>query len=232
MLSDVEAATEEAITAIAATEVADVVEKLRVSFLGKKGRITSVMKSVGKLSSEQRPVLGAAVNAAKTRVGNAIVERKEYLEELEIQRLDESEEIDVTLPGLRSRPITGRIHPLLSTMDMALEIFTDLGYEIIDDPEYNREIETDYYCFEALNCPKDHPARDMQDTLYIEEDKSVLLRTQTSAVQVRYMEKNTPPFAIIAPGKVYRRDAVDATHTPMFHQIEILAIDEAPRLNV
>lgn len=232
LIADVEAATEEALAAVAATEDSAVVEKIRVSFLGKKGRITSVMKSVGKLPQENRPALGVAVNAAKNRVGDAIAERKELLEDLEIQRLDESEEIDVTLPGIRSRPMTGRIHPLLSTMDLALEIFTDIGYQIIVDPEYNREIETDFYCFEALNCPKDHPARDMQDTLYLKEDKSLLLRTQTSSVQVRYMEKNKPPFAIIAPGKVYRRDAIDATHSPMFHQIEILALEEGTRLNI
>lgn len=222
----------EALAAVEAADEMDVVEKLRVSFLGKKGSITAVMKSVGKLPAEDRPKLGAVVNVAKDRVADAITARKAEIQELIFQKQDEDEWIDVTMPGLRSRPRTGRIHPLNSTMDKAVDIFVDLGYDVIDDGEYSREIEDDYHCFEALNCPKDHPARDMQDTLYLKEDKSVLLRTQTSAVQIRYMENNKPPFFIIAPGKVYRRDAVDATHTPMFHQIEILAIDEVPKLNL
>lgn len=224
--------TVEALTALEATEDAAVVEDVRVSYLGKKGRLTSVIKLVGKLPAEDRPALGAAMNEAKSRLMDALAARKEYIEDLEMRRQEEEEAIDVTLPGIRARPMTGRIHPVLNTMDMALEIFSDLGYEIVEHEEFNRELETDYYCFEALNCPKDHPARDMQDTLYLREDKSLLLRTQTSAVQIRYMEKNKPPFAIIAPGKVYRRDAVDATHTPMFHQIEILALDKVPRLNL
>lgn len=207
-------------------------EGLRVEFLGKKGRITTVMKSVGKLPKEDRPKLGSVVNVAKEEVAAAVAERKAHLEELKDQEIDKDTIIDVTLPGIRPRKMVGRIHPLNSTMDRAIEIFEELGYDLIDDPEYNREIETDYYCFDALNCPPDHPARTMQDTLYLTEDKSMMLRTQTSAVQIRYMEKNEPPYAIIAPGKVYRRDAVDATHSPMFHQIEILAVEEGHRLTL
>lgn len=222
----------EALTAIEAAEEMDAVEKLRVSYLGKKGSITAVMKSVGKLPAADRPKLGSVVNVAKERIADAIAARKAQLQEIAFQKQDEDEWIDVMMPGLRSRPRTGRIHPLNSTMDKAVDIFVALGYDVIDDGEYSREIEDDYHCFEALNCPKDHPARDMQDTLYLREDKSVLLRTQTSAVQIRYMENNRPPFFIVAPGKVFRRDAVDGTHTPMFHQIEILAIDEAPKLNL
>lgn len=223
---------DEAVTKINSVETSKEVESLRVEFLGKKGRITSVMKFVGKIPKEQRPQLGQAVNEAKNKVASAVETRKEYVKQLEYEREDAEDMFDVTLPGIRPRPMTGRIHPLNSTMDLAIDIFVDLGYEVVDDLKYNREIETDYYCFEALNCPKDHPARTMQDTLYLNEDKSTLLRTQTSAVQIRYMEDNKPPFAIIAPGRVYRRDAIDATHTPMFHQIEILAVEEGDRLNL
>lgn len=227
----VEVALRDGLAAVAAAEEEKDVEALRVAYLGKKGAVTTVMKSVGKLAPEERPVLGAVVNKAKDELAVAMTERKEALEEAAIVAQEESEWIDVTMPGLRARPRIGRIHPINSTTDLALDIFAKLGYDVITDLEYNREIETDYYCFEALNCAKDHPAREMQDTFYLEEDKSVLLRTQTSAVQIRYMEKNKPPFKIIAPGRVYRRDSVDATHTATFHQIEILAIDKFGKLN-
>ncbi len=233
LCQDVLEASEEAVSKIEQVETSAALNEIRIEFLGKKaGRISTVLKFVGKLPKEQRPQLGDAVNRAKEKVTSAIEARKEHVQMLEKQRKDEEEIVDVTLPGIRPRPMTGRIHPLNSTMDLAIEIFTDLGYEVVDDPKYNREIETDYYCFEALNCPKDHPARTMQDTLYLEEDQSVLLRTQTSSVQVRYMEDNKPPFAIIAPGRVFRRDAVDATHSPQFHQIEILAVEEGHRLTL
>jgi len=207
--TDVVASSKEAVEKIKASEDLRDLEGLRVEFLGKKGRITTVMKSVGKLPKEDRPKLGSVVNVAKEEVAAAVAERKAHLEELKDQEIDKDTIIDVTLPGIRPRKMVGRIHPLNSTMDRAIEIFEELGYDLIDDPEYNREIETDYYCFDALNCPPDHPARTMQDTLYLTEDKSMMLRTQTSAVQIRYMEKNEPPYAIIAPGKVYRRDSME-----------------------
>lgn len=218
-----------AIKAIEACTEVKAVEELRVKYLGKKGTITNVMKSVGKLPKEDRPQLGAAVNVAKDKVAELIVSKKQQIKEEEEANTEE-DWIDVTMPGLRPRPMVGRIHPLNSTMDRAIDIFLELGYDLIDQPEYNREIETDYYCFEALNCPEDHPARAMQDTFYLTEDKKTLLRTQTSSVQIRYMEKNKPPLRIIAPGRVYRRDTVDATHTATFHQIEILAVEEMGNL--
>lgn len=226
----VETECESAIKGIEACTEVRAVEDLRVKYLGKKGTITNVMKSVGKLPKEDRPKLGATVNVAKDKVAELIVSKKQQIKEEEEAKMEEDDWIDVTMPGLRPRPMIGRIHPLNSTMDRAIEIFLDLGYDLIDQPEYNKEIETDYYCFEALNCPEDHPAREMQDTFYITEDKKTLLRTQTSSVQIRYMEKNKPPLRIIAPGRVYRRDTVDSTHTATFHQIEILAVEEMGNL--
>eukprot|EP00177_Eucheuma_denticulatum_P005296 GFKZ01009636.1.p1 GENE.GFKZ01009636.1~~GFKZ01009636.1.p1 ORF type:complete len:409 (-),score=51.28 GFKZ01009636.1:700-1926(-) len=231
LLSTVESKLVEATSAV--TEATDdaSVDKVRVAFLGKKGSITSIMKLVGKLAQEDRPVLGAAVNKAKDALTEHINARREEIEMEENRKQEESEWLDVTMPGIRPKETVGRIHPITSTMDLATDVFLNLGYDLIDDPEFNREIETDYYCFEALNCPPGHPARDMQDTFYLKEDQSVLLRTQTSAVQIRYMEKNKPPFKIIAPGRVYRRDTVDSTHSATFHQIEILAIDEMGKLD-
>lgn len=216
----------EARESIAAAIDKQSLEKLRVAYLGKKGTITSVLKSLGKLDAADRPVLGAAVNEAKNTVAELIKAQKQKLEDDEARKRAEDDWVDVTMPGIRPRPMVGRIHPINSTMDIAIDTFIDLGYDLIDDPKYNREIETDYYCFEALNCPPDHPAREMQDTFYLNEEKTELLRTQTSAVQIRYMEDHKPPLRIIAPGRVYRRDTVDATHTATFHQIEILALDK------
>lgn len=217
---------EKAIKELNEAETEDEVENLRVKFLGKKGAITTVMKFVGKLSAEDRPKLGSVLNIAKGEVAELVTNRKTEIAAERLKREEENDWVDLDMPSIRPRSI-GRIHPITSTMDIATDIFVNLGYDLIDeDSKYNREIEDDYHCFEALNCPPDHPARDMQDTLYITEDKSVLLRTQTSAVQIRYMEENKPPFKIVAPGRVYRRDAIDATHFPQFHQIEILAIDK------
>lgn len=206
-------------------------DSIRVSYLGKKGSLTTVLKVVGTLPREERPLLGQSVNKAKEEVSSLIAERKQQIIDEERRAEEKDEWIDVTMPGIRPRPSLGKIHPLTSTTDMAVSIFRNLGYDLIDDPDLNREIETDYYCFEALNCPPHHPAREMQDTFYLDESKTTLLRTQTSAVQIRYMEKNKPPFKIIAPGRVYRRDTIDATHTAVFHQIEILAIDKIGKLN-
>lgn len=216
----------DATAAIESAETIPDVDKIRVAYLGKKGTLTTVMKMVGKLQGEDRPALGAAVNTAKDTISSLITERKQTIEDEEIAAQEESEWVDVTMPGIRPRPMVGRIHPLNSTMDLATKIFIELGYDLIGiDSKYNREIETDYYCFEALNCPPDHPAREMQDTFYLDKNKTTLMRTQTSSVQIRYMEENKPPFKIISPGRVYRRDTVDATHSSTFHQIEILALD-------
>lgn len=229
--ASIEEQVQEATAALEEAEDIPTVEKLRVKYLGKKGTITVFMRMVGKLGAEERPALGAAVNLAKEAVSVLVAKRKESIEDAAIAEKEESEWIDVTMPGIRPRPMTGRIHPLTSTMNRAVDLFVDIGYDLIDDIELNREIETDYYCFTALNCPPGHPAREMQDTFYITPDQKNLLRTQTSSVQIRYMEKNKPPFKIIAPGRVYRRDTVDATHSATFHQIEILAIDKMGVLN-
>jgi len=154
------------------------------------------------------------------------------LEFSEIESQMEKDRLDVTLPGLSMRPSTGKRHPLSMTMEKAVDIFVNLGYDTVTDCKDSPEIESDYYCFEALNCPKDHPARDMQDTFYLTQDMGKLLRTHTSAVQIRQLAKRTPPLRIVAPGRVYRKDDIDATHSMIFHQVEILALEERGNLNL
>lgn len=193
-------------------------EEFRVKFLGKKGEITSILKQMGKLSAEERPVIGQLANKVRADIEEALNARKAELKsKLEEMRLKE-EALDVTLPGKAQK--IGRAHPLEVTLEQVEEVFLGMGFDIVEGPE----VETDHYCFEALNMPKHHPARDTQDTFYINEN--VLLRTQTSSVQIRTMEKMKPPIRIISPGRVYRSDAVDATHSPLFHQIEGLVIDK------
>lgn len=193
-------------------------EEFRVKFLGKKGEITSILKQMGKLSAEERPVIGQLANKVRADIEEALnARRSELKSKLEEMRLKE-EALDVTLPG-KSQKI-GRAHPLEVTLEQVEEVFLGMGFDIVEGPE----VETDHYCFEALNMPKHHPARDTQDTFYINDN--VLLRTQTSSVQIRTMEKMKPPIRIISPGRVYRSDAVDATHSPLFHQIEGLVIDK------
>ena len=197
---------------------AKLLEDFRVRFLGKKGEITSILKQMGKLSAEERPVIGQLANKVRADIENALNKRKEELKsKMEQVRLTE-EAIDVTLPGKKTR--IGRPHPLNATLEEVEEVFLGMGFDIVDGPE----VETDHYCFEALNMPKSHPARDTQDTFYINEN--VVLRTQTSSVQIRTMEKRGLPIRIIAPGRVYRADEVDATHSPIFHQLEGLVIDK------
>lgn len=193
---------------------------IRVRFLGKKGEITGMLKSLGQLAPEERPKFGQAVNQVRARLEEMIAAKADELKAEELQQKLASEKIDVTLPG---RSLwTGHFHPLTLTLNRVKSIFMDMGFTIEDGPE----VESDYYNFEALNLPKDHPARDMQDSFYITED--ILLRTQTSSVQVRTMETREPnsPIRMIAPGRVYRRDDYDATHSPMFTQVEGLVIDD------
>ncbi len=191
-------------------------KEIRVKYLGKKGSVTGVLSKMGELSPEKRPVVGKLANSIKNRLQELIEEKEQLLqEELEEKRLQE-EQIDISLPGERIE--LGHIHPLTRTINEVEEIFLGLGFEIAEGPE----VETEYHNFVALNIPPDHPARDMQDTFYFSDE--LLLRTQTSPVQVRVMEEEQPPIRIIAPGKVYRCDA-DITHSPMFHQVEGLYID-------
>ena len=192
-------------------------DQLRVSLLGKKGELSSILKNMGKLSSSDRPVIGQKANLIKIKLQELLVERKNQLLNQALDQKIEDEKIDVTIPSVGTP--SGHRHPLISTQDEIIDIFCGLGYSVESGPE----IETDFYNFESLNIPKNHPARDMQDTFYLDED--LLLRTHTSPVQIRHLEKNPPPARIIAPGRVYRRDAVDATHSPVFNQVEVLCLD-------
>lgn len=208
------------------------VEALRVEYLGKKGPINKVMSYMRVLPNEDKPKLGAVVNQVKSQLEDSVAVKKEEMEFADIEKQMEAEKVDVTVPGLTPNSRTGRRHPLSMTMEKAVDIFIGLGYDTVTECENSPEIESDYYCFEALNCPKDHPARDMQDTFYLTEDMGSLLRTHTSAVQIRQLGKRKPPLRIVAPGRVYRKDDIDATHSMIFHQIEILALDEKGKLNI
>jgi phenylalanyl-tRNA synthetase alpha chain len=198
----------------------DALNDIRVKYLGKKGELTSILRGMSKLSKEERPRIGQIVNEARSKIEALIVEKNEELKEEALAQRLKNEKIDVTLPG-RQVPL-GHLHPLTITLNRIKNIFMDLGFTIAEGPE----IERDYFNFEALNLPKDHPARDMQDSFYITED--ILMRTQTSPVQARTMQSHEPdsPIRIIAPGRVYRRDDYDATHSPMFTQVEGLVIDK------
>ena len=207
-------------------------EALRREYLGKKGPINAVMGYMRLLSNEDKPKLGAVVNKIKDEVEQTVKERLETLQVQEIEARMENERIDVTMPGITPFQDIGRRHPISMTMEKAVDIFVQLGYDTVTECSESPEIETDYYCFEALNCPKDHPARDMQDTFYLTEDREYLLRTHTSSVQIRQLEKRKPPLRIVAPGRVYRRDDIDATHSFMFHQVEILAIEKRGELTL
>lgn len=193
-------------------------ENVRVKYLGKKGELTSVLRGMGSLAPEERPVIGQLANEIRNFLENRIAEVKKELANKERELKLQKEVIDVTMPGKRKN--LGRKHPLTNVIDEITEVFVGMGYEIAEGPE----IERDYYNFEALNIPENHPARDVQDTFYINGD--ILLRTQTSPVQIRVMENKKPPIKIICPGRVYRSDAVDATHSPIFHQIEGLVVDK------
>lgn len=193
-------------------------DELRVKYLGKKGEITSILKQMGKLPPSERPVIGQFANEVRIFIEKLISERQTELNSIALNERLKTEKIDVTIPGKRRE--IGSKHPLSIVLDELLEIFLGMGFDVVEGPE----VELDYYNFEALNTPKNHPARDTQDTFYI--TKNILLRTQTSPVQVRTMEKRKPPIRIVAPGRVYRSDAVDATHSPLFHQIEGLVVDK------
>ncbi|MEO2065284.1 MAG: phenylalanine--tRNA ligase subunit alpha, partial [Desulfurobacteriaceae bacterium] len=192
-------------------------EQLRVEYIGRKGKVTELLKKIPSLPPEERKEFGKACNQLKREIETLIKEKGKELKEKEKAEKLRKERIDITLPG-RKRGL-GALHPVTRTLKEIVRIFTSMGFSIAEGPE----IETDFYNFEALNIPKGHPAREMQDTFYISED--VVLRTHTSPVQIRVMEKNSPPIQIIAPGKVYRKDA-DVTHTPMFHQVEGLMVDQ------
>mgnify|MGYP006349543655 FL=1 len=209
---------ETADTLIANAADASMLEELRVRFLGKKGELTAILKQMGGLSAEERPVIGALANEVREAIAADIATRTKQLGDAVLTARLAAETIDVTLPG--EKPLQGKRHPFEQVLNELKEIFLGMGFDVVAGPE----IELDHYNFELLNMPKSHPARDTQDTFYITEN--VLLRTQTSPMQIRTMEKQKPPIRIICPGRVYRSDAVDATHSPIFHQIEGLVVDE------
>lgn len=196
----------------------DALENIRIKYMGKKGELTAVLKGMGKLSPEERPKIGALANEIRQRLEKEIDERKTAIMTAMEEKKLADETIDVTMPGRKNAE--GKLHPLTQVKNELAEIFMGMGFSIADGPE----VEYDYYNFEALNIPKNHPARDEQDTFYIADN--IVLRTQTSGMQVRVMEKTKPPIRIIAPGKVYRSDTQDATHSPVFHQIEGLVVDK------
>ncbi|MBR6710995.1 MAG: phenylalanine--tRNA ligase subunit alpha [Selenomonadaceae bacterium] len=212
--------TGEAQAAIQAADSLEALDGVRVKYLGKKGELTGILRGMGKLSAEERPKVGKIVNEARAALEEQIAAKNEALKGAALANRLASEKIDVTLPGRRV-PL-GHLHPLTLTLNRIKDIFLDMGFSIEEGPE----IEKDYYNFEALNLPKDHPARDMQDSFYITED--ILMRTQTSPVQARTMQSHEPnsPIRMIAPGRVYRRDDYDASHSPMFTQVEGLVIDK------
>lgn len=207
-----------ALQALEAAKDQQELEALRVKYLGKKGEVTAILKQMGSLSAEERPVIGQLANEVRSKIENQLTAKANEIKAAVADKKLAMETLDVTMPGHKKE--LGKKHPLDSVLDEIKEIFLGMGFDIAEGPE----VETDYYNFEALNIPKDHPARDTQDTFYINDN--VLLRTQTSPVQVRVMEKKKPPIRIISPGRVYRSDAVDATHSPVFHQIEGLVVDK------
>lgn len=207
-----------ALDEIKSLESGEAIETFRIKTLGKKGTLTNILKQMGSLSAEERPLIGKLANDVRQTIEAFMKEKAEELKEKELAIRLAAETIDITLPGKEIS--LGHKHPLSIVLDEVKDIFLGMGFQIADGPE----VELDYYNFEALNLPPDHPARDTQDTFYITD--KILLRTQTSPVQIRVMEKQTPPIRIISPGAVYRSDAVDATHSPYFHQIEGLVVDK------
>ena len=208
--------------AMSALEGADTpgLDALRVKYLGKKGEITAILKQMGGLSAEERPVIGQLANEVRAELEGAIEKRMQELSAKALEMQLKAEAVDVTIPG--KAPKFGKKHPMYSVLDEIKDVFVGMGFEILDD----REIELAEYNFTRLNVEEGHPAREWSDTFYFTEDGSVLLRTQTSPMQIHAMETHKPPIRILAPGRVYRKDEVDATHSPMFHQIEGMAIDK------
>jgi len=202
---------------VAGAEDLEALEQVRIRYLGKKGLFTQKMKALGRLSQEERPVVGKVINQARETFQRSLEERRQALEQARLDARLKSESIDVTLPGRGQRP--GGLHPVTRTLQRIESLFASVGFQTAQGPE----IEDDYHNFEALNIPAHHPARAMHDTFYI--DQHTLLRTHTSPVQIRVMESGQPPFRVIAPGRVYRCDS-DLTHTPMFHQVEGFLVDE------
>ncbi|MEI3029993.1 MAG: phenylalanine--tRNA ligase subunit alpha [Ruminococcus sp.] len=218
MKEQLEAIRQEAEAALQTCTDAKQLDAIRVQYLGKKGALTAILKQMGKLSAEERPVMGQLANAVRSDIESAITKQQAAIAEAALEQKLQSETIDITLPGKQKK--IGGLHPLTIVENEIKEIFLGMGFSVADGPE----VEYDYYNFEALNLPPDHPARDTQDTFYITDN--ILLRTQTSSVQVHVMEQQKPPIRVISPGRVFRSDAIDATHSPLFHQVEGLVVDK------
>lgn len=199
-------------------ESSEQLESLRIKYLGKKGELTAILSQMGKLSAEERPVIGQIANEIRIFIEKEIKTKKEFLSQAELEERLSNESIDISLPG-KVRTV-GKKHPLTIVLDEIKEAFISMGFSIESGPE----VEYDYYNFQALNIPEHHPARDTQDTFYFSPE--MLLRTQTSTVQIRVMEQSQPPIKILSPGRVYRIDEIDATHSPIFHQVEGLVVDK------
>ena len=220
MKEQLEAIRKQALESIAGTQAGAELEALRVKYLGKKGELTAVLKQMGGLSAELRPIMGQMANEVRAAVEKAIESQSAILAEKALEAKLEAETVDVTIPGKKVE--LGHKHPMYTALDEFKEIFINMGFEIFDGPE----IEQEDYNFTKLNTPADHPAREWSDTFYLTEDSSILLRTQTSPMQIRAMEEHGVPIRMISPGRVYRKDEVDATHSPMFHQVEGMVIDK------
>ncbi len=218
MKTKLEAIKTEALSVLANVNDEKELEAIRIQYLGKKGELTAILKQMGSLSPEERPIIGQLANKIRSEIEGQIDATSEALKTKAIDAKLLEETVDVTMPGVKTEK--GGLHPLNIVLDDMIDIFRSMGFDVVDGPEF----ETDFYNFEALNVPQDHPARDMQDTFYIAEN--LLLRTQTSAAQIRTMTTRKPPIRIICPGRVYRADEVDATHSPVFHQIEGLVVDK------
>ena len=220
MKQQLELIKQEAMAALEAASSPAALEELRVKYLGKKGELTAVLKMMGKLSAEERPVMGALANAVRADIEAKLDERKTAANAAALEAKLAAESIDVTIPG--EAVAVGHQHPMNQVLQQIKEMFVGMGYQIIEGPE----VELADYNFTKLNTEEGHPARDRSDTFYFTDDDSVLLRTQTSSMQVRAMEKMKPPICVLAPGRVFRKDEADATHSPMFHQIEGLVVAE------
>ena len=220
MKEKLEQIRQEALTAFSAAENAQELDALRVKYLGKKGELTGVLKMMGKLSPEERPVVGQMANEVRAALEEALSAQGKHLEASALEARLKSEALDVTIPG--STPHLGHRHPMYIALDELKDIFVGMGFTVLDGPE----VELAEYNFDKLNAEEGHPSRDWSDTFYFDEDSRVMLRSQTSPMQVRAMETMELPIRIIAPGRVYRKDEVDATHSPMFHQVEGMVIDK------
>ena len=220
MKQQLEAIKASALSAFDAAENLAALDELRVKYLGKKGELTAVLKMMGKLSAEERPVMGQMANAVRAEIEAKLEERKTALQAAALEAQLAAESIDVTIPG--DSVEMGHQHPMNMVLQEIKDIFVGMGYTVVDGPE----VEYADYNFTRLNIEEGHPSRDRSDTFYFTDDDSVLLRTQTSSMQIRFMENHKPPLCMLAPGRVFRKDEADATHSPMFHQIEGLVVDE------